>query len=165
MALGEDQQPVCALAADRSNRLLDLEANARRAGLQYAETLARRDGTASRAALEALGGDALTAFKQRQLEWRKQDAATAAGFSAGVAAVETLLRGLGPDHRKTKAIAWADAYAKNAGAADFTVVRERMFPRLGGYDKQTTTSPPTCANCDGRLADGHGRHGAPDGRA
>ncbi|WP_405724446.1 OmpA family protein [Streptomyces sp. NBC_00028] len=109
---------------------------AARAGLLYAQVLARRDGAASRAALEALGTGSLAAFKERQLEWRKQNADSGAAFAAGTAVVESLLRALGPDERKARAAAWAATYAKSAGADSFIVVRERIFPRLGGYDQQ-----------------------------
>lgn len=109
---------------------------AAQAGLQYAQTLAHRDGAASRAALETLGNDALGLFKSRELEWRKPNADAGTAFSAGAAAVEKLLRAIGPDQRKAKAAAWSVAYAKDAGADAFTVVRERIFLKLGGYDKQ-----------------------------
>lgn len=109
--------------------------DARREGLRFARTLAGRDGAACRVALEVLGGDALGMFKQRRLEFMKLGQGLQSAFDAGVATVESLLRKSGGDGREARRTAWAAAYAKGAGPADFTLVRERVFLRLGGYDK------------------------------
>ncbi len=114
--------------------------DAQQEGLEFAHRLATRDGAASRVAYETLGIGSLTALTDRKAEWLKiagTDGQTA--FLVGVTAVQDLLKTLdakpaGGD-RAAKHAAWLAAYATDANANSFNVVRERIFLRLGGYDR------------------------------
>lgn len=111
-------------------------------GVAFANRLAARDGAASRAAREVLGAESLAAFNERKNEWLKIGGTAAdTAFLAGAANVQGFLDGLltpTSDERIAKRAAWVETYAKGANALDFTLVRERMFLRLGAYDKAET---------------------------
>lgn len=101
-------------------------------GLQFARLLAQRDGASSRVALEVIGTDAQVAYADRKLQWGKTQISMDSDFKTGVKGVEAMLGK--PDDRTAKATAWTAQFAAD-GTADFTLIRERVFQVLGGYNK------------------------------
>ena len=102
-------------------------------GVRYARLLGRRDGVASRIALELAGDDVRVAFADRRLQWTKMQINMSGDFNAGVAGVEAMIQK--PDARKTKSAAWKERFNKE-GTQDFTLIRERVFFAVGGYNRE-----------------------------
>lgn len=109
-----------------------LAQSARAEGLRAMAVLAERDGVAAGVAYEVLGTDALSLVKAQELQWVKLEGGTQSAFRDGMARVNALLVGLGPDGRTQRRQRWSSAYAAGSNALDFPTVQRRVFDALGG---------------------------------
>jgi hypothetical protein len=108
---------------------------AKEEGVRFSRLLAQRDGAGSRLALEIIGNDVRAAFAERKLQWSKVQISMEDDFNAGVRGVEAMLRK--PEERSAKGAAWKVRFA-NDGTRDFTLIRERVFHAVGGYNNDAS---------------------------
>ena len=99
---------------------------------KYSRLLAEREGASSRLAWEIIVPDVEVAFLERRSRWRNPQMNMVGAFDDGRRWLEA--RFGKPAERSAKGKAWKARFASD-GTQDFTLIRERVFQAIGGYNK------------------------------